>query len=306
MTSILNISCADMVIIHGHTDPKIIPTQLLSLRGIPMILHITLKKDGTISVHKAVQTIGIAKTSTTLEIDAPTTKMTITKSKRQVQHPKGITRQFSAPRTPQQNGVAERRNRTLIEAARTMLSDAKLPITFWAEAVNTACYVQNRILVVKSHGMTPYEIWHKRKPFIGFLKPFGCQCTILNTKDYLAKFAEKSAEGYFVGYSSNAKAYRVYIKAPRVIEESTNVQFNEHTLNKPGTGPDWLFDLNSFTSAFNLVKEYVPVSQSATTDTSKGSREDDFRVELGVFIGSVNGLFGLFGSVCSVFKNFSF
>ncbi|KAD3066376.1 hypothetical protein E3N88_34256 [Mikania micrantha] len=193
---------------------------------------------------------------------------------------KGITRQFSAPRTPQQNGVAERRNRTLIEAARTMLSDAKLPITFWAEAVNTACYVQNRILVVKSHGMTPYEIWHKRKPFIGFLKPFGCHCTILNTKDYLAKFAEKSAEGYFVGYSSNAKAYRVYIKASRVIEESANVQFNEHTLNKSGTGPDWLFDLDSFTSAFNLVKEYVPVSQSATTDISKGSREDDFRVEL--------------------------
>ncbi|KAD1053243.1 hypothetical protein E3N88_43364 [Mikania micrantha] len=152
-----------------------------------------------------------------------------------------ITRQFSAPRTPQQNGVAERRNRTLIEAVRTMLSDAKLPITFWAEAVNTACYVQNRVLVVKTHGMTPYEIWHKRKPFIGLLKPFGCQCTILNTKDHLAKFAEKSAKGYFVGYSAHAKAYRVYIKASRIIEESANVQFNEHTINKPGTGPDWLF-----------------------------------------------------------------
>ncbi|KAD6453354.1 hypothetical protein E3N88_08059 [Mikania micrantha] len=192
----------------------------------------------------------------------------------------GITRQFSAPRTPQQNGVAERRIRTLIEAARTMLSDAKLPITFWAEAVNTACYVQNRILVVKTHGMTPYEIWHKRKPFIGFLKPFGCQCTILNTKDHLAKFAEKSAEGYFVGYSSHAKAYRVYIKASRIIEESANVQFNEHTLNKPGTGPDWLFDLDSFTSVFNLVKEYVPASQLTTIDISKGTKEDDFRVEL--------------------------
>ncbi|KAL8258305.1 hypothetical protein R6Q59_030346 [Mikania micrantha] len=93
MTSILNISCADMVIIHGHSDPKIIPTPLLSMRGIPMILQITLKKDGTISVHKAVQTIGIAKTSTTLEMDAPTTTMTITKSKRQVQHQKGALNQ---------------------------------------------------------------------------------------------------------------------------------------------------------------------------------------------------------------------
>jgi transposase InsO family protein len=68
---------------------------------------------------------------------------------------KGITRQFSAARTPHQNGVAERRNRTLIEAARTMLSYSKLPLCFWAEAVNTACYVQNRVLVVKAHGKTP-------------------------------------------------------------------------------------------------------------------------------------------------------
>ncbi|KAD4179191.1 hypothetical protein E3N88_27782 [Mikania micrantha] len=170
-----------------------------------------------------------------------------------------ITRQFSAPRTPQQNGVAERRKMTLIEAARTMLSDAKLPITFWAEAVNMACYVQNRVLVVKTHGMTPYEIWHKRKPFIGFLKPFGCQCTILNTKDHLAKFAEKSAEGYFVGYSSHAKAYRVYIKASRIIEEFANVHF---------------------TSAFNLLKEFVLESQSTTTDSFQSTKEEDFRVEL--------------------------
>ncbi|GKF91671.1 putative ribonuclease H-like domain-containing protein [Tanacetum coccineum] len=67
---------------------------------------------------------------------------------------KGILRQFSVARTPQQNGVAERRNRTLIEAARTMLADSKLTTTFWAEAVNTACYVQNRVLVVKPHNKT--------------------------------------------------------------------------------------------------------------------------------------------------------
>ncbi|KAJ9538252.1 hypothetical protein OSB04_030985 [Centaurea solstitialis] len=111
---------------------------------------------------------------------------------------KGIERQYSAPRTPQQNGVAERRNRTLIEAARTMLVDSKLPITFWTEAVNTTCYVQNRVLIVKSKGKTPYELFEKKKPFIGFLKPFGCPCTILNTKSHLGKFDSKSEDGFLV------------------------------------------------------------------------------------------------------------
>nr|GFB10545.1 hypothetical protein [Tanacetum cinerariifolium] len=86
---------------------------------------------------------------------------------------KGIKREFSNARTPQQNGVAERRNRTLIEAAITMLADSKLPVTFWAKAVNTACYVQNRVLVNKSQNKTPYELFNGRAPAIGFLKPFG-------------------------------------------------------------------------------------------------------------------------------------
>ncbi|GJW88954.1 ribonuclease H-like domain-containing protein [Tanacetum coccineum] len=83
-----------------------------------------------------------------------------------------IKREFSVARTPQQNGVAERKNRTLIEDARTMLADSKLPITFWAEAVNTACYVQNRVLVTKPHNKTPYEFFLGRKPALGFTRPF--------------------------------------------------------------------------------------------------------------------------------------
>nr|GFA57555.1 retrovirus-related Pol polyprotein from transposon TNT 1-94 [Tanacetum cinerariifolium] len=106
-----------------------------------------------------------------------------------------IKREFSNARTPQQNGVAERRNRTLIEAARTMLADAKLPVTFWAKAVNTACYVQNRVLVNKSHNKTPYELFNSRTLAIGFLKPFGCHVMILNTLDNLAKFEAKGDEG---------------------------------------------------------------------------------------------------------------
>ncbi|GKA01440.1 ribonuclease H-like domain-containing protein [Tanacetum coccineum] len=108
---------------------------------------------------------------------------------------KGIKREYSIARTPQQNGVAERKNRTLIEAARTMLADSKLPTTFWAEAVSTACYVQNRVLIVKPHNKTPYELFRGFKPAIGFMKPFGCHVTILNTLDNLGKFDGKSDEG---------------------------------------------------------------------------------------------------------------
>ncbi|GKE35203.1 putative ribonuclease H-like domain-containing protein [Tanacetum coccineum] len=108
---------------------------------------------------------------------------------------KGMKREFSVARTPQQNGVAERKNMTLIEAARTMLADSLLPTVFWAEAVNTACYVLNRVLVTKPHNKTPYELIIGRPPSISFMRPFGCPVTILNTLDPLGKFDGKAEEG---------------------------------------------------------------------------------------------------------------
>ncbi|GJU52826.1 putative ribonuclease H-like domain-containing protein [Tanacetum coccineum] len=114
---------------------------------------------------------------------------------------KGIKREYNVARTPQQNGVAERRNRILIEAARTMLADSKLPTTFWVEAVSTACYVQNKVLVVKPHNKTPYELFRGFKPALSFMRPFRCHVTILNTLDSLGKFDGKSDDGFFVGYS---------------------------------------------------------------------------------------------------------
>nr|GEU90074.1 ribonuclease H-like domain-containing protein [Tanacetum cinerariifolium] len=118
---------------------------------------------------------------------------------------KGIKIEFSVARTPQHNGVAERKNRTLIEANRTMLADLLLPIPFWVKAVNTACYVQNRVLVTKPHNKTPYELLLGRTPSIGFMRPFGCLVTILNTLDPLGMFDEKADEGFLVGYSVNSK-----------------------------------------------------------------------------------------------------
>ncbi|GJT52452.1 putative ribonuclease H-like domain-containing protein [Tanacetum coccineum] len=123
---------------------------------------------------------------------------------------KGIKRDYSNPRTPQQNGVAERKNRTLIEAARTMLVDSKLPTMFWTEAVSTACYVLNRVSITNPHNKTPYQLLSGKVPQIGHLKPFGCQVTILNTSDHLGKFKGKADEGYLVGYAQLAQPHRDY------------------------------------------------------------------------------------------------
>ncbi|GKE39270.1 ribonuclease H-like domain-containing protein, partial [Tanacetum coccineum] len=151
----------------------------------------------------------------------------------------GIKKEFSVARTPQQNGVAERRNMTLIEAARTMLANSKLTTTFWAEAVNTACYVQNRVLVVKPHNKTPYELFRGRTPTLSFMRPFGCRVTILNTLDYLGKFDGKSDEGFFVRYSLNSKAFKVYNIRTRKVEENLHIRFLEDKSIIAGDGPKW-------------------------------------------------------------------
>nr|GFC78850.1 retrovirus-related Pol polyprotein from transposon TNT 1-94 [Tanacetum cinerariifolium] len=149
--------------------------------------------------------------------------------------------EFSVPRTPQQNGIAERKNRTLIEAARTLLADSLLPIPFWAEAVNTACYVQNRVSVTKPHNKTLYELLHGRLPSIGFMRPFGCPVTILNTLDPLGKFQGNVDEGFLVRYSICSKAFRVFNSRTRIVQETLLVNFMENKPNVAGSGPAWLF-----------------------------------------------------------------
>ncbi|GJS36386.1 uncharacterized mitochondrial protein-like protein [Tanacetum coccineum] len=164
---------------------------------------------------------------------------------------KEIKREYSIARTPQQNGVAERNNKTLIEAARTMLADSLLPIVFWAEAVNTACYVLNRVLVTKPHNKTPYELIIGRAPSISFMRPFGCRVTILNTLDPLGKFDGKAEEEFLVGHSVNSKAFRVFNTETRKVEENLHVNFLENKPNVAGQGPHWLFDIDSLTNSMN-------------------------------------------------------
>ncbi|GJY81354.1 retrovirus-related pol polyprotein from transposon TNT 1-94 [Tanacetum coccineum] len=106
----------------------------------------------------------------------------------------GITHNFSAPRTPQSNGVVERKNRTLQEMSRTMLNEQSLPQKFWCNAVDTSTYILNRILIRAILGKTPYELLRGRKPTLDYFRVFGSKCFILNTKDYLTKFDPKSYE----------------------------------------------------------------------------------------------------------------
>ncbi|KAJ0958119.1 putative RNA-directed DNA polymerase [Helianthus annuus] len=171
---------------------------------------------------------------------------------------KGIDRQFSAPRTPQQNGVAERRNRTLIEAARTMLADSKLPSFFWAEAVSTACYIQNHALVNKRHMKTPYEILEGRKPSVSHFRIFGCPCVLL-LMDSNGKFEVKGDECYFVGYAKGS-AYRVYNKVTKKVVESCNIEWLEENATDARVGPDWLYDYSALFKSFNILSSDVSVA----------------------------------------------
>nr|GEU86792.1 retrovirus-related Pol polyprotein from transposon TNT 1-94 [Tanacetum cinerariifolium] len=209
-----------------------------------------------------------------MDLFGPTFVKSLNKKSYYLVVPDDYNREFSVPRTPQQNGIAERKNRTLIEAARTMLADSLLPITFWAEAVNTACYVQNRVLVTKPHNKTPYELLHGRTPSIGFMRPSGCHVTILNTIDSLGKIDRKVDEGFLIGYPVSSKAFRVFNSRTHIVQETLHVHFLENKPNVADSGPTWLFDIDSLTRTMN----YQPVTAGNQTNPSAGF-QDKFDVE---------------------------
>ncbi|GJY80148.1 putative ribonuclease H-like domain-containing protein [Tanacetum coccineum] len=182
---------------------------------------------------------------------------------------KGIKQEYSNARTPQQNRVAERMNRTLIEAARTMLADSLLPTTFWAEVVSTACYIFNRVKVSKPQNKTPYELLFVHKPIISYIRPFGCHVTILDTLSVLGKFDGKCDEGFLVGYSLNSKAFRVYNLVTKKVEVNLHVKFLEEKPNVKGVGYRWMFDIDYLTDSMN----YIPVSLENQTNPHAGTSE---------------------------------
>nr|GFB55251.1 hypothetical protein [Tanacetum cinerariifolium] len=134
-----------------------------------------------------------------------------------------ITQQFSAARTLQQNGVVKKRNRTLVEAARTMLTFVNLPSFLWAEAIATACFTQNRSIIHKHFDKTPYELTNKRKPNIKLFRMFGCICYLLNDYEDVGKLKAKGDIGVFVGYSKESATFRIFNKRTHKIHESVNI-----------------------------------------------------------------------------------
>ncbi|GKB12287.1 putative ribonuclease H-like domain-containing protein [Tanacetum coccineum] len=156
---------------------------------------------------------------------------------------KGVKREYSNARTPQQNV---------------------------AKAVSTACYVLNRVLVTKPQNKTPYELITGKIPIMSYIRPFGCHVTILNTIDHLGKFEGKSDEGFLVGYSLNSKAFRVYNLETKRVEENLHINFLENKPNVAGKGPNWLFDLDYLTDSMN----YQPVrSENQANKTAVKSSE---------------------------------
>nr|GEV33482.1 hypothetical protein [Tanacetum cinerariifolium] len=145
-----------------------------------------------------------------------------------------------------------------------------------AEVVNTAYYVQNRVLVTKPHNKTPYKLLHGRLPSIGFMRPFGCPVTILNNLDHLGKFQGKVDKGFLVGYSVCSKAFRVFNSRTRIVQETLHVNFMENKPNVAGFGPAWLFDIDSLTRTMNyhqVITENQTNTHAGLQDTEKAREE---------------------------------
>jgi hypothetical protein len=139
----------------------------------------------------------------------------------------GIKHEFSSPYTPQQNGVVERKNRTLLDMARTMLDEYKTPDRFWAEAINTAFYSIIRLYHHRILKKTSYELLAGKKPNVSYFIVFGSKCFILIKRGRNSKFAPKAVEGFLLGYDSNTRAYKVFNKSTGLVEASCDIVFDE-------------------------------------------------------------------------------
>jgi hypothetical protein len=138
----------------------------------------------------------------------------------------GVDQQFSTTRVPQQNGVVERKNCTLVEMARTMLDEHRTPRRFWADAINIACYISNRIFLRSILHLTPFELRFGHKPSVSYLRPFGYKCFVLR-RDNLDKFESHSSDGILLGYTPHGRSYIVFNLETNTVIEWCGVTFDE-------------------------------------------------------------------------------
>nr|GEX69001.1 retrovirus-related Pol polyprotein from transposon TNT 1-94 [Tanacetum cinerariifolium] len=181
------------------------------------------------------------------------------------------------------NGIVERRNHTLVKAARTMLIFSKALMFLWAEAVATACYTQNRSLIHTRHHKTPYKLVHNKKPDLTFFRVFGALCYPTNDGEDLGKLQPTTDTGIFVSYAPSKKGYRIYNKRTRRILETIHVQFDE--LTEPmvpvqlGTGPALNFLTPGQISSGLIYKvkldEYGDVLKNKVRLVAKGYRQEE-------------------------------
>nr|GFA74755.1 hypothetical protein [Tanacetum cinerariifolium] len=208
---------------------------------------------------------------------SPVSKMPFTKKPRDSMHVRSKSNSNkSLPRsvhkTPQQNGVVKRRNRTLVEAARTMLTFANLPSFLWAEAIATTCFTQNRSIIHKCFDKTPYELINKRKPNIKFFRVFGCKFYLLDDYEDVGKLKAKGDIRVFVGYSEESAAFRIYNKRTRKIHESVNVNFDE--ISEMASKQ---FGLEPGLSNLNETGKYSNLPVLQVSEASKKDLEDLFQ-----------------------------
>lgn len=170
----------------------------------------------------------------------------------------GYSREFSVPHTPEQNGVAERLNRTIVEAARSMLIQAKLPISFWAEAISCAVYIRNRSPTAALNNKTPYECWFGQKPDLSNLRVFGCVAYAHVPTVERRKLDPKAVKCIFVGYPEGTKGYRLFNLSSNRFIRSRSVIFHEekfHDFNTKLESKEWINILPDDDNADEIVTE---------------------------------------------------
>ena len=188
----------------------------------------------------------------------------------------GIRHELTVPKTPEQNGVAERLNRTLVETSRSMLIDSKLPKKFWAEAVSTAVYLKNRSPSKPLQGMTPYEAWHGNKPSVSHLRVFGCDAYAHIPRDERSKFDSKARKCILLGYGQATKGYRLYDNERGKVIHSRDVRFNESATNDQHETPN--VDTDDYRLTVDFSDDVDAEPQSDTTPTEAEVPEPEVQV----------------------------